>query len=96
MTSKERASLISQAMNIDPIINVGKDGVSPELIVNVDEALNKRELIKLNVQKTCPETAKDIAVVIAERSRSELVQVIGRKIVLYKYSKDAKKHISFN
>ncbi len=94
MTSKERAALISRAMTLEPILSVGKGGVTPELIQNVDEALKARELIKMSIQKTCFEPVRDIAVLVAERSRSELVQVIGRRFVLYRYSKDLKKHIS--
>ena len=93
MTSKERAALIGKAMTMDPILSVGKGGVTPELMKNVDEALTARELIKMSVQKNCFEPVRDIAIMVAERSRSELVQVIGRRFVLYRYSKDLKKHI---
>lgn len=84
MTSKERAYLKGLAMNIDPIINVGKNSVTPELIASVEEAIAKRELIKIGVLKNCLDDPKEIANVIAERSKSQVVQVIGKKIVLYK------------
>ena len=93
MNSKERAALISKAMTMDAILSVGKGGVTPELMKNVDEALTARELIKMSVQRSCFEPVRDIATLVAERSRSELVQVIGRRFVLYRYSKDIKKHI---
>lgn len=84
MTSKERAHLKGLAMNMDPIINIGKNGVTPELIASVEESISKRELIKIGVLKNCPDDPKEIAQVIAERSKSQVVQVIGKKIVLYK------------
>lgn len=93
MNSKVRASLISKAMTEEPVLSVGKSGVSPEFIKNVDEALTARELIKISVQKNCFEDIKEVAATVAERSRAELVQVIGRRFVLYRYSKDLKKHV---
>ncbi len=87
MTSKQRAYLKSLAMNIDPIINVGKGSVTPELIKAVDEAIEKRELIKLGVLKNCLDDPKEIADTIAGRTKSSVVQVIGKKIVLYRPNK---------
>ncbi|MGN0439041.1 MAG: ribosome assembly RNA-binding protein YhbY [Lachnospiraceae bacterium] len=84
MTSKERSYLKGLAMNLDPIINVGKSSVTPELIASVEEAINKRELIKISILKNCLDDPKEIATMIAERSKSQVVQVIGKKIVLYK------------
>ena len=74
-----------------PIFQVGKSSVTPELTAAIDEALEKRELIKLSVLKNCFDDPKEIAQVIAERTRSEVVQVIGKKVVLYRESKDNKK-----
>lgn len=88
MTSKERAYLKSLAMKMDPIINVGKSGASPELVASVDEAIEKRELIKIGVLKNCFDDPKEIANMIAERTRSQVVQVIGKKIVLYRENKE--------
>lgn len=84
MTSKQRAYLKGLAMTMDPILNVGKSGVSPELINSVAEAIEKRELIKLGVLKNCMDDPKEIAETIAGRTRSQVVQVIGKKIILYK------------
>ncbi len=84
MTSKERAYLKGLAMNMDPILNVGKNSVTPELIQSVDEAISKRELIKIGVLKNCLDDPKELAAVIAQRSKSQVVQVIGKKIVLYR------------
>ncbi|MDE6435669.1 MAG: ribosome assembly RNA-binding protein YhbY [Lachnospiraceae bacterium] len=88
MTSKQRAYLKSLAMEIDPIVNIGKASVTPELVIAVDEAISKRELIKLSVLKNCMDDPKELANVIAERTHSEVVQVIGKKIVLYRKNKD--------
>ncbi len=91
MTSKQRAYLKGLAMNIDPIINIGKSSVTPEMTQSVAEAFNTRELIKLHVLKNCDDDIKEIANVLADRTHSQVVQVIGKKIVLYKESKDHKK-----
>jgi RNA-binding protein len=91
MTSKQRAYLKGLAMNMDPIVNIGKSSVTPELVTAVDEAINKRELIKLSVLKNCIDDPKELANVIAERTHSEVVQVIGKKIVLYRKNKDKPK-----
>lgn len=84
MTSKERAYLKGLAMNIDPVLNIGKNSVTPELITSVEEAISKRELIKIGVLKNCLDDPKEIANTIAQRSKSQVVQVIGKKIILYK------------
>ena len=84
MTTKERAYLKGLAMNISPILSLGKASLTPEFVNAVSEALTARELIKVNVLKNCVDDPHTVAVTMAERTRSELVQVIGRKIVLYK------------
>ena len=91
MTSKQRAYLKGLAMNIEPVFQVGKSGLTPEITEAVLEAFNTRELIKLAVLKNCLEDPKEIAAVIAERTHSQVVQVIGKKIVLYMENKDHKK-----
>ena len=91
MTSKQRAYLRKISAMEAPIFQVGKSSVTPELTAAIDEALEKRELIKLSVLKNCFDDPKEIAQVIAERTRSEVVQVIGKKVVLYRESKDNKK-----
>ncbi len=91
MTSKQRAYLKGLAMNTEPIMQIGKATLTPEITKSVDEALEARELIKLNVLKNCIADPRDIAEVVAERTHSEVVQVIGKKIVLYRESKKKKK-----
>ena len=93
MTSKQRAYLKSLAMTMDPIFQVGKSSVTPELITAIGEALAARELIKISVLQNCADDPKSIAEMLAERTRSAVVQVIGKKIVLYKEGKDEKKRI---
>ncbi len=87
MTSKQRAYLKSLASNIAPIFQVGKASLTPELVSAVDEALEKRELIKLSVLKNCFDDPKELAAMMAERTRSSVVHVIGKKIVLYRPNK---------
>lgn len=78
-------------MNINPVLSLGKASLTPEFTTSVEEALLARELIKINVLKNCLDAPSAIAVMLAERTKSEVVQVIGRKIVLYKESKDKPK-----
>lgn len=91
MTSKERSRLKGLAMNIDPIFQLGKESLTPEFTKAVDEALEKRELIKINVLKNCDDDRNQLAEVLAERTHSQVVQVVGRKIVLFRFQKDSKK-----
>lgn len=87
MTSKQRAYLKSLASNVDSIFQVGKASLTPEIVTAVDEALEKRELVKLSVLKNCFDDPREIAEMVAERTRSSVVQVIGKKIVLYRPAK---------
>ena len=91
MTSKQRAYLTGLAMTEDAVLQIGKSSVTPEVTAAVDEALEARELVKLSVLKNCMDDGRSMADVLAERTHSEVVQVIGRKIVLYKPAKDEKK-----
>lgn len=93
MTSKQRAYLKSLASVIDPILQIGKSSLTPEYIEAVREAFNTRELIKINVLKNCLDDPREMAQIIADRSGAQVVQVIGRKIVLYKPDKDKPKII---
>ncbi len=90
ITSKQRAYLRGLAMTIDPIFQVGKSSLTPELTTAVDEALAARELIKLSVLKNCDDDAHSIGEAVAERTRSILVQVVGKKITLYRPAKKPK------
>lgn len=93
LTSKQRAYLKSLAMELDPIILLGKASLTTENEKNVDEALAKRELVKVGVLKNCDDDPREIAKTLAEHTRSEVVQVIGKKIVLYRQGKDKNRKI---
>lgn len=88
MTSKERAYLKSLASNIEPSFQVGKSSLTPEVTAAIAEAFNTKEIVKIAVLKNCFDDPKEIASMVAERTHSQVVQVIGRKIVLYKENKD--------
>jgi RNA-binding protein len=90
LTSKQKKHLRSLAHHLNPIFQIGKGGVNDHLIKHIEEAIEVRELIKLTVLNNCLEDKQDIAVEIADRSKAELVQVIGKIIVLYKQSKEHK------
>lgn len=93
MTSKQRAYLKGLAMKMEPIMQLGKGSVTPENTAAVDEAFAARELIKISVLQNCLDDPRQMAEVLAERTHSQVVQVIGRKIVLYREGKDNKKKI---
>ncbi len=91
MTSKQRSYLKGLAMNIEPIFQIGKSSLTPEITNAIAEALEARELIKITILKNCADDGTSIASILSERTHSEVVQVIGRKIVLYKQAKDEAK-----
>ena len=93
MTSKQRAYLKSLAMTTEPIFQIGKSSLTPELTKALDEALAARELIKISVLQNCMDDPHELAQLVGERTRSQVVQVIGKKIVLYREGKDDKKKI---
>ncbi len=93
MTTKQRAYLKSLAMTMDPIFQIGKNSMTPELTKAIEEALTARELIKVSVLKNCMDDPRMLADMIAERTHAQVVQVIGKKIVLYKEGKDKNKRI---
>ena len=93
MTSKQRAYLKGLAMKMEPIMQLGKGSVTPENTAAGNEALAARELIKIRVLQNCLDDPRQMAEVLAERTHSQVVQVIGRKIVLYREGKDNKKKI---
>lgn len=91
MTSKQRAYLKSLANDLNPVFQVGKSSLTPELTTAVGEAFNNNELIKVGVLKNCMDDPREIAQIIAERTQSQVVQVIGKKIILYKPDKNKPK-----
>ncbi len=93
MTSKQRAYLKGLAMTMEPIFQIGKSSLTPENTQAISEALAARELIKISVLHNCMDDPKELAADVAERTRSQVVQVIGKKIVLYREGKKEKKKI---
>lgn len=88
LTSKQRAHLRSLAQTTKATLQIGKEGVTPEVSAAVDEAFNNRELVKLTILKTVEGDLREIGETLAGRTRSTLVEVIGRKIVLYRQDPD--------
>lgn len=88
MTSKQRAQLRSMANTLQPLYQIGKAGVTPAVTEQLDAALEARELIKITVLETAPESPKDTMETLAARLRAEPVQCIGKKLTLYRRSKD--------
>ncbi len=91
MTSKQRAYLKSLASNLDPVFQIGKSSLTPEITEAIGECFNNHELIKIAVLKNCMDDPRAIAEAVGERTHSQVVQVIGKKIVLYKPNKDKPK-----
>lgn len=87
MNSKQRAYLRGLANGLTPIFQVGKNGISDNLIKQIDDALEARELIKLNVLETSPDDTLEVANALAEATNSALVQTVGNKITLYRARK---------
>jgi RNA-binding protein len=87
LNSRQRAYLNSLANSIDPIFQIGKASLTPEIIEALDSALEKRELIKVSVLKNCADDPWEIADMIAERTHSQVVRVIGKKMILYREAK---------
>ncbi len=93
MTSKQRAYLKSLAMQLEPVFHVGKASITPEFTEAINEVLASRELIKIAVLKNCLDDPRELAEILSERTHSEVVQVIGKRIVLYRRSLDHQKII---
>ena len=90
LNSRQRAQLRGLANSLDTIFQIGKGGVTENTVKQVDDALEARELIKLRVLETSPVSAREAADEIAEKTHSDVVQVIGSRFVLYRESRDNK------
>lgn len=92
MTSKERAAFRAQANSLEPLFQIGKGGMSDALVEQTADALRKRELIKLKVLlESAPESPREFADKLAEATGSDVIQVVGGSIVLYKENPDKDK-----
>ena len=87
MTSKQRAYLKSLASNLDPVFQIGKSSLTPEITEAISECFNNNELIKIAVLKNCADDPHEIAEMIAERTHAQVVKVIGKKMIFYKKPK---------
>ena len=86
-TSKQRSYLKGLASAEDAIFQIGKSSITPSMVQAIDDAIEKRELIKISVLKNCMDDPRELATIIAERTHSDVVIVIGKKIVLYRPNK---------
>lgn len=85
MTSKERARLRGEANTLEPIIQIGKDGITDAVIAQMEDNFNTRELFKVRVHlETAPEAPKELAAKLAEAVKCEIIQVIGGIIVVFR------------
>ena len=91
ITTKQRAYLRALANKIEPTTQIGKFGVTAGVIKTVYDALEAHELIKLTVLETCEQSAKEVMVVLCDKLGCDPVQVIGRKLIVYRQSNDAEK-----
>ncbi len=90
LTGKQKRFLRSKAHHLNPIFQVGKGGVNDNLIKQIGEALEARELLKVSVLQNCEEDRNDVASQLSKGATAELVQIIGNTIVLYKESRENK------
>ena len=91
MTTKQRAGLRSMGQVLEPILHIGKDGISPHLIKQCWDALEARELIKVTVLRNAPYNAKEACEELCASVHAEPVQVIGNRFVIYRESREHKK-----
>ncbi len=96
MTSKQRSKLKSIAANLQPVTQIGKGGISDNLLKTLSEALEARELIKVSILETAEEDAGNLAQNVADLLGAEVVAVIGRKAIFYRFSsRDHFAHLEF-
>ena len=88
LTGKQKRYLRSLAVNEKALFQIGKEGLSLNLFESINQALKARELVKISILKTCDEDINELVVDICANTKAELVQVIGKTVVLYKQSKE--------
>ena len=86
LKGKQKRFLRSQAHHLTPIFQVGKGGINQAMLTQIDEALGKRELIKVNLLQNTDEVAEEVATAIEQTIGATVVQIIGRVLVIYKPS----------
>lgn len=90
LTGKQKRFLRAKAHHLNPIFQVGKGGVNENMVQQISDVLEARELIKVSVLQNCDEDKDKVAEMLVEGCQAELVQIIGSTIVLYKQSKENK------
>ncbi len=88
LTGKQRSYLKALANPLKPVIQLGKEGITDAFINQVNETIEKRELVKVHVLESCALPIDEVADIVAMRTRSEFVQSIGRKFVIYRKHKE--------
>jgi RNA-binding protein len=91
MRGKDRAELRAEAHHLRATVHVGHHGITPTLLQSLDEALEARELVKVQVERNAPQTVKETANELATQMKAEVIQVIGRKTTLYRFNPDLHK-----
>ena len=91
MRGKDRAGLRAEAHHLKPTVHVGHHGITATLLQSLDEALEARELVKVQVERHAPQTVKEIAGELAAQTGAEVIQVIGRKTTLYRLNPELHK-----
>ncbi|MCJ7841806.1 ribosome assembly RNA-binding protein YhbY [Lederbergia sp. NSJ-179] len=90
LTGKQKRFLRSTAHHLHPIFQVGKGGVKENMVKQIREALEARELIKISILQNCEEDRETVAAALADGAKAELVQIIGNTIILYRESSENK------
>ena len=90
LNNKQKRFLKAEGNSLRAIFQVGKDGTTPNLFKTIDDSLTAHELIKISTLKTCPQDVREVAIEIAAATKSEIVQIIGRTVLLYRASKERK------
>ena len=93
LTKQQKQQLKSLAHSLKPIFQVGKNGISEDMVIGISDALEHRELIKVSVLQNCPYDKREIAFDLQSMTNSEIVQIIGRTIILYRKSKSKGNHL---
>lgn len=88
LSSKQRSYLMGLSQTVEPIMQIGKASVTPEVVQSAEEVFNNRELIKISVLKNCEEDVRLVADKLSKRTHAVLVQCIGRRFILYRPFKD--------
>ncbi len=90
LTNKEKKYLKGLAQTRRPFFQVGKDGVTANMMTGIHDALEAHELVKITLLKTCPQTVEDVSLQISSATYSDVIQVVGKTVVFYRRSKKNK------